>query len=214
MTDTKNRRPLGSRDTGWARGITRWLAGTGITPNQISAVSVVFAALAGACFAAVGWTDGSTRIAALIGAGAFVQLRLLCNLFDGMVAVEAGRGSPTGPFWNEVPDRPADVLILVGVGIGAGLPWLGWAAATLAVFIAYLRAFGSSVAQDADYAGPMAKQHRMATVTVAAVLGAGLGTWIDATLILQIALWAVVLGGLVTATRRAITVRAKLAKSS
>lgn len=214
MPDTKNRRPLSSRDTGWARGITRWLAGTGITPNQISAASVGFALLSGAFFACVAGTDGALRIACLIGGGLMVQMRLLCNLFDGMVAVEAGQGGPTGPFWNEVPDRPADVLILVGVGLGAGVPWLGWAAAALAVFIAYLRAFGASVGQDADYSGPMAKQHRMAAVTVAAVAGALLSPWVDPALILQITLWVILAGGLATALRRARKIRAKLARAT
>ncbi|CTQ49258.1 CDP-alcohol phosphatidyltransferase family protein [Jannaschia donghaensis] len=212
MPDTKNRRPLTSRDTGWARGITRWLAGTGITPNQISAASVGFAAFAGACFAGVALTEGLGRVALLIGGGLGVQLRLLCNLFDGMVAVEAGQGGPTGPFWNEVPDRPADILILVGVGIGAGVAWLGWAAAALAVLIAYLRAFGASLGQDADYTGPMAKQHRMAAVTAAAVAGAFLGVWIDAPLVLRIALWVIVAGEIATAARRALRIRTKLAQ--
>lgn len=213
MPDLKNRRPLSSRDTGWAQGITRWLAGTGITPNQISAASVGFALLSGACFACVADTEGALRIACLIGGGLMVQMRLLCNLFDGMVAVEAGQGGPTGPFWNEVPDRPADIAILVGVGLGAGVPWLGWAAAALAVFIAYLRAFGASVGQAADYSGPMAKQHRMAVVTVAAVAGAALGPWVEPALVLQIALYVVVIGGCFTALRRAANVRAKLARS-
>ena len=213
MGDLKNRRPLNSRDTGWARAITRRLAASGITPNQISAASVGFAILAGLCFTGVAWTEGGARIALLIAGAVGVQLRLLCNLFDGMVAVEAGKAAPTGPFWNEVPDRPADVLILVGLGVGAGAAWLGWAAAALAVLVAYLRAFGSSLGQDADYSGPMAKQHRMATVTIAAVGAALLGGWIDIVLILRLALWGVVLGGAVTALRRALRIRARLASS-
>ncbi|SDY36329.1 Phosphatidylglycerophosphate synthase [Jannaschia faecimaris] len=213
MADTKNRRPLTSRDTGWARAITRRLAASGIAPNQISAASVGFAAFAGICFAAVAWTEGGARIAALIGGGLFVQMRLLCNLFDGMVAVEAGQGGPTGPFWNEVPDRAADILILVGVGIGSGLAWLGWAAAAVAVLVAYLRAFGGAMGQDADYRGPMAKQHRMAIVTVAAVAGAALVNWTNIAPVLQLALWVVVLGGCVTAFRRATVICATLVQS-
>ncbi|WP_179381115.1 CDP-alcohol phosphatidyltransferase family protein [Jannaschia marina] len=211
MTDQTNRRPLGSRDTGWARAATRRLAASGVTPNQISAASVGAAALAGLLFAAVAVTAGWLQVVTLIAAGLCVQLRLLCNLFDGMVAIEAGLAAPTGPFWNEVPDRPADVLILLGVGIGAGVAWLGWAAAAIAVFIAYLRAFGGSLGQSADYGGPMAKQHRMAAVTVAAALGALGAAWISPATVLQVALWAIVIGGLVTSARRAIRIRTRLA---
>ena len=55
MADRANRRPLASRDTGWARSMTRWLAATSVTPNQISMASIAAAAVAGACF----WLAGS-----------------------------------------------------------------------------------------------------------------------------------------------------------
>ncbi|SFJ66886.1 CDP-alcohol phosphatidyltransferase family protein [Jannaschia pohangensis] len=210
----ENRRPLASRQTGWAAFVTRRLAATSITPNQVSGFSVLAAALAGLAFAAVDWVDGGAELLVLGIGAACVQLRLLCNLFDGMLAVEAGRGSPTGAFWNEVPDRPADMLILVGVGIGAGVPWLGWAAAALAVFVAYLRAFGQSLGQAADYRGPMAKQHRMAMVTVAAVAGIVLSPWMAPATLLALALWLIVAGSGVTAARRGMAIRDGLAQAS
>ncbi|MEP2641552.1 CDP-alcohol phosphatidyltransferase family protein [Roseobacter sp.] len=212
MADPLNRRPLNSRSTKWAQFITRRLAAAQITPNQISAASLVFATLAGLSFAGVAWSEGVLRVVLLVAAGVLVQLRLLCNLFDGMVAIEAGQGAPTGPFWNEVPDRPADAVILIGVGIGAGAATLGWAAAALAIGVAYLRAFGSSLGHEADFSGPMAKQHRMAAVTIASAAAAILSPWIDAMLILHIALWCVVAGAGVTLIRRARTLHAKLSR--
>ncbi len=214
MADIKNRRQLKSRDTGWAQAITRRLAETEITPNQISIASVGFAALAGLCFAATALTDGALGFFLLLAGALFVQVRLLCNLFDGMVAVEAGKGDATGSFWNEVPDRPADIFILVGFGIGAGIAWLGWAAAVLAVLIAYLRAFAGSLGQEASYSGPMAKQHRMAAVTVAAVGAVFLSAFIDAALILKFALWLIVLGELVTVLRRSSEILAALSQET
>ncbi len=53
------------------------------------------------------------------------QLRLICNLLDGLVAVEGGRGGADGAFWNEVPDRVSDILFLGAAGVAAGQP--GWA---------------------------------------------------------------------------------------
>ena len=47
------------------------------------------------------------------------QLELLCNLLDGMVAVEGGLGGPTGPLWNELPDRIADSVFIVALGMAA-----------------------------------------------------------------------------------------------
>ncbi len=214
MADLKNRRPLKSRDTGWARAITRRLAAANITPNQISAASVLFAAFAGGCFAGIDRGAPGLSIALLLTGAAFVQIRLLCNLFDGMVAVEAERGDATGPFWNEVPDRLADMLILVGFGYGAGLLSVGWAAACLAVFLSYLRAFGASIDQVSDFSGPMAKQHRMAAVTIAAILAAALALWLDPTGVLRIALWTVILGEILTAIRRMRRIYLRMKRSA
>ncbi|MGI3124319.1 CDP-alcohol phosphatidyltransferase family protein [Nitratireductor sp. PBL-C9] len=202
MSDTENRRPLASRDTGWAHSITRWLAATAITPNQISMASMGFAALAGLALWQAGSADGVIRAVLLILGGLFVQFRLLCNLFDGMVAVEAGKSAPDGAFWNEFPDRVADIAILIGVGYGLGLPALGWAAAGFAVLTAYVRELGRACGQQADFSGPMAKPHRMATITAAAVLSLFEPLWNGRSEVLTVALWIVAIGAALTALRR------------
>jgi len=197
------RRPLKSRGTGWAGWAARALGRSGITPNQISLASVACAAVSAACFILFlqqgGWWW-------LLPAALFIQLRLLCNLLDGMVAVEGGRQTPTGELYNEIPDRAADVLILVAAGYVTGLPgWgpaLGWAAGALAVMTAYLRAFGSSLGAEADFRGPMAKPHRMALVTAACLLGAAEDALWGTRNVLTAALILVCLGALVTCVRR------------
>ena len=205
MGDTSNRRPLASRDTGWARGITRMLVRTSITPNQISFASMVFAALAGICFWQAGSAEGIARIVLLVAAALCCQGRLLCNLFDGLVAVEGGKQSPDGPFWNEFPDRIADILILAGAGYGVGIPELGWAAAAFAVFTPYIRELGVANGQPADFSGPMAKQHRMAVMTAAAVLAIIEPIWQANGWAITAALWIVAIGALLTALRRSRT---------
>jgi CDP-diacylglycerol--glycerol-3-phosphate 3-phosphatidyltransferase len=92
-------------------------------------------------------------------------------LVDGMVAIEGGRATRTGAIYNEVPDRAADVIILVAAGYGIATatgcaPALGWAAALLAVLTAYIRMLGGALGVPQDFRGPMAKQHRMAIMTV------------------------------------------------
>ena len=59
------------------------------------------------------------RAALYFGAAAMIQLRLVCNLIDGMVAVEGGLGTKTGDVFNDLPDRLADVLLLAGAGYAA-----------------------------------------------------------------------------------------------
>ena len=159
--DDSDRRPLAVRGAGWAQSIARAIAGLGITPNQISVISIVFAALGAAALLAGGWY--------LIAAAACIQGRLLCNLFDGMVAVEHNKATPLGPVYNEFPDRIADSLLLVAAGYAGQMPELGWLAALAAALTAYVRVYGAACGLGHDFRGPMAKQHRMAVLTVACV---------------------------------------------
>ncbi|MGK7752576.1 MULTISPECIES: CDP-alcohol phosphatidyltransferase family protein [unclassified Roseovarius] len=170
MTDT--RRPLNSRDTGWARRIARWLGRTSLTPNRTSQGSILFAALACLAFWASAHIDVNKTVVLLLLAALCCQLRLLCNLFDGMVAVEGGKSEPDGPFWNEAPDRVADLLILTGAGLATGYLDLGLLGGALAIATAYIRELGRAEGLGSDFSGPFAKPQRMATLTGGAVLAA------------------------------------------
>lgn len=206
MAQDSDRRPLASRDTGWARAIARRLSASGITPNRISMASMAMAAVAGFAFWLAGSVAAGPRTALLLTAALFCQLRLLCNLFDGMVAIEGGKQAADGPFWNEFPDRIADILIFAGVGYGIGAPALGWAAAAFAVLTAYTRELGRNCGLPADFSGPMAKQHRMATITAAALVSLLEPLWRGQGEVLMIALWLVAAGAAVTALRRAANI--------
>jgi len=214
MTDDLNRRPLASRQTKWAHALTRWLARSAVTPNQISGFSTVVAAAAGACL----WLSGSAsdwqHAALLLAAALGCQLRLLCNLFDGMVAIEAGKKSADGAFWNEFPDRISDILILVGAGYGVGIPSLGWAAASFAILTAYTRELGRAAGFKADFSGPMAKQHRMAVIAVASVVAIIEPFWGDTRNVLEWALWIIILGAAFTALRRAARIIKELKQNN
>jgi phosphatidylglycerophosphate synthase len=158
------RRPIRARSSGWATLAAAWLARSGISPNQISMASMVFALLGALAFGASRW-----NVWLLLAAAACIQLRLLCKLFDGMVAVEGGKRSAMGELYNEIPDRISDALFLVAAGYTTAWPELGWAAAVLAVGTAYVRAFGASLGNGNDFAGPLAKQQRMALLTAACI---------------------------------------------
>ncbi len=69
---------------------------------------------AGICLAATAYTPSLTTRAAWLLAACLIQLRLLANMFDGMVAIEQGRQSPLGELYNEIPDRVSDAFILIG----------------------------------------------------------------------------------------------------
>lgn len=175
----KERRPIATRDKAWAKNSARWLKQRGVTPNQISFASMVFALLAGAALLfAFACSSPWGRAAVLLLAVLMIQGRLLCNLLDGMVAVEGGMAGPAGPVWNELPDRISDSLILLGAGYGLTLlPYgatLGWCAALLALMTAYLRLLGGVCGLEQQFLGPMAKQHRMALLCGGALLAMAL----------------------------------------
>ncbi len=206
-----SRRPLRTRDTKWARNSAAWLASKGLTPNSISVASVFFAALGGlALFLAGRSSSGVAIVAAYVSAIVGIQGRLLCNLFDGLVAIEGGRKTKSGELFNELPDRISDVLILLGAGFSIrGNPWLphlGWGAAVISLIVAYVRALGASAGAGQCFLGPMAKPHRMAVVTGACVVAiAGLPWgWNDE--IVAGALVLIIAGGLVTTVRRTVAV--------
>jgi phosphatidylglycerophosphate synthase len=164
--ENNNRRPIAARGSAWAQTFARVLARSHISPNQISTLSVV-CAMAGAAALLL-----APPITGLIAFAVAIQARLICNLLDGMVAIEGGKKSVLGSLYNEFPDRIADSLFIVAIGYAIHQPWLGWWGALAAALTAYVRVFGGSLGLTQNFRGPMAKQHRMAVLTIAALLGA------------------------------------------
>jgi phosphatidylglycerophosphate synthase len=201
-----SRRMLATRNAGWARSLARRLGRAGVRPNSVSVAGVVFAVgTGGALYLGPDFTPG-IRTGGLILAAAAIQLRLLCNLLDGMLAVEEGFKSKVGDIYNDLPDRLADILILVGAGYSIrylpGGPTLGWAAAVTAVLTAYVRLLGGSLGVTQHFIGPMAKQHRMFTLTIATLLSAVETTVGMPLRAMRVGLGLIVAGSIVTVWRR------------
>lgn len=199
-----DRRPLRTRSARWAALVAAWIAKRGITPNTISMVGVGFA---GGAAALLLWQPTAWG---LLAAACCVQLRLLCNMLDGMVAIEGGLKSASGDLFNEFPDRVEDSLILVAAGYAVGLEWLGWACALLAAITAHARAYGGALGQAQDFRGPMAKPHRMFAVTVGCLAAIVELHWHGTILSLEIALWLVCVGAAITWIRRLQAMAARL----
>ena len=199
MNQPGDRRPIAARQL----QPVIWLAGLLVraeaAPNGISVAGMVCALAAGAGFALAGAAAPLWLAGALL-----VQLRLLANMMDGMVAVGRGMASPLGELFNEVPDRISDTAILLGIAVGSGSGLaLGLAAGLAAMSTAYVRAVGRAAGAPSDFSGPMAKQQRMAVVTALAVwcafapAGWGAGSAVPATVLAVVTLLAVL-----TAARR------------
>lgn len=199
-----SRRVLKVRNKKWVSQVAAYISTKHITPNQISIASVFFAGCAGAGL--VGFSL-SHHAWFLLLAAVMIQFRLLCNLFDGLVAIEGGKSTPAGELFNDIPDRLADVIILVSLGYALSevnyAVVLGWLASVLSVMTAYVRTLGTSLGAPTSFTGPMAKQHRMALVTVACLLAIIEFYVFASSHSLYVALILLVLGTLITVYRRA-----------
>jgi phosphatidylglycerophosphate synthase len=209
MTGTEsNRRPIAARGSAWAQRFAAALVRSAFTPNQISVGSIVFAAIGAALL--IEWPTA----AGLVLAALCIQLRLICNLLDGMVAMEGGKASAVGKIYNEFPDRIADSLLIVAAGYACGYPWLGWLGALLAALTAYVRVFGGSLGFAQDFRGPLAKQQRMAVLTLACLLGGAETFWHGERYALLAASILIAAGSLLTCITRTRAIAAQLSASS
>jgi phosphatidylglycerophosphate synthase len=196
MNTPEARRPLASRSTRWAGILSSAAVRAGFTADGISLLSLVFA---GAGAAALIWMPRPWNLAV---AAVCVQLRLLCNLLDGMVAIEGGRKSKVGALYNEVPDRICDSLFLVALGYAIAMPWLGWLAALAAAITAYIRVLGGTLGLAQDFRGPQAKPHRMAVMTAGCLLGVGEYFLTGGQYVVIVAACIIALGSIVTCWTR------------
>lgn len=206
MNEASNRRPLEIRDKRVMQSFAAWLSRRRVTPNQISVLSVVFAAAGAAALVSASHSSSALLSVCFVLAALMIQGRLLCNLFDGMVAMEGCKQTPAGELFNDVPDRVADVLLIVACGFA--LPqypsamWLAWLGAVLAVLTAYIRVLGVALGLPADFRGPQAKQHRMALLTIACMASAFEFLWNGEGQVLWLALIFLVIGSALTCVRR------------
>lgn len=204
MTTSEARRPLASRSSRWAGFLATAAVRAGMTADAISLLSLVFAAAGSAALLLLPspWN--------LLACAAGIQLRLLCNLLDGMVAIEGGRKSKVGALFNEVPDRIADSLFLVALGYEIGMPWMGWLAALAAAITAYIRVLGGTLGLAQDFRGPLAKQHRMAVMTLGCLLGIGEWIWDGGQRVLVASAVIIAFGAVLTCGTRVLAIAAGL----
>jgi phosphatidylglycerophosphate synthase len=200
----ENRRPIKTRSHGWAKMLSSWCVKKGISPNQISVASIGFA-LAGALALL-----GSNGLLGSLMCLVCIQMRLVCNLIDGMVAIEGGQKTATGSLYNEFPDRIADSLFLVALGYAVDEVELGMFAALVAALTAYVRVFGGSLGLAQNFRGPMAKQHRMAVMSVGLLLNCFESPLCGTQDALLAALGIIIVGSLLTCVTRSNSIQLAL----
>jgi len=214
VVEVRDRRPAGLRGNRWVVATAAWLVRAGFRPNQISLLGLGCSALSSVCLVVTAATESGWRSGLLLAAAAFIPLRGMCNLCDGLMAIEGGLKTRSGEVFNDMPDRISDPLILVAAGYSViGFPWareLGWLAGLLAMMTAYVRVLGGCAGAPQPFCGPMAKTHRMVLMAGACVLTAleSARGWTERAM--PLALTVIVLGCIVTIVRRARRIVAAL----
>lgn len=205
-----DRRPIASRERRVWQKMAAFLAARHVSPNAISVAGLISGIAAGLLLAVTRFAENDWLQRALwLAAAAGIQLRLLANMLDGMVALAARKASRLGELYNELPDRGSDVAVIIGAGYAVGgLPAFGYIAACIAILTAYVRAFGKAAGVSNLFVGPMAKPQRMFVLTIVALLMAALpGNWRPSwgdqhTSFATVGLVLIIVGGLLTILRR------------
>jgi phosphatidylglycerophosphate synthase len=160
-----SRRPIAGIFRSTAQAAVRIAVRMRIHPDVFSYLSIVAAAISAWLF----W-QSRTHPRYLLLAVAFAFVRLWLNMFDGMVAVAAGKASKKGEIVNDLPDRISDVLIFAGVAHS------GWCntiyaywVAIAAVIVAYTGLFGQAVGVQREFSGIMAKPWRIVALSIGAI---------------------------------------------
>jgi phosphatidylglycerophosphate synthase len=218
---TGDRRPIPARDLSISKQVATWLANAGVSANGISIFGMIAGIAAGVSIAGTSyWRE---HFALLYVSGALlILIRLLSNMFDGMVAVIHNRPNPLGELFNEVPDRISDAAILVGCGYSINSsPEAGYWAALFAVLTAYIRAIGKTSGAPQNFSGPLAKQQRMFLCIAICLLCAFMPTaliWVEPTealsgmnqSVMVPVLWFIAAGSAFTCIRRLRGINADL----
>ena len=161
-----SRRPIAGLFRRSAHAAVRVAVRAGIHPDVFSYASIVAAAIAAVLF----W-QSRTHPRFIVIAVAFAMLRLWLNMFDGMVALAAGKASKRGEIVNDLPDRVSDVLIFAGIAhSGWCNPFYAYWVALAAVIVAYVGLFGQAVGVQREFSGVMAKPWRIVALSVGALL--------------------------------------------
>jgi phosphatidylglycerophosphate synthase len=167
-----DRRPIPARNLPLSKKVATWLANSGASANGISIFGMLAGVGAGAAIAGTSYWREQFALLYVTGA-VLILIRLLSNMFDGMVAVIHNRPNPLGELFNEVPDRISDAAILIGCGYSINSsPVAAYWAALFAILTAYIRAVGKACGAPQNFAGPLAKQQRMFLCIAACLISA------------------------------------------
>ncbi|MDH2425027.1 CDP-alcohol phosphatidyltransferase family protein [Sphaerisporangium sp. TRM90804] len=118
----------------YSRFIARWAARRGLTPNQVTLISIALGVLAAAAFAT------GTRVGAVAG-GLLIYFAFVFDCVDGQVARYARQFGVLGAWLDATFDRAKEYIVFAGLAIGATVAGQGdvWTLALVALSVQSVR---------------------------------------------------------------------------
>lgn len=140
----------------------------GISPNQLSLLSLFFAAAAATLYY-ISATDANLLYAAAL----MVLLNALFDLADGALARRTGRADPKGDFLDHVIDRYADIFFIAGIAFAGYTPWpVGFLASVGVLLTSYIGTQAQALSLGRYYGGIMGRADRLMIIIIATVANA------------------------------------------
>lgn len=146
--------------------IARKMADSGISPNMISMLSLLFAAFAGFLY----YYSGFDPLLVLI-AGLLVALNSFFDAMDGLMARYLKIASARGDFLDHVIDRYSDVFIICGIFFGGYVDWqIGVAAIVGVLLTSYLGTQAQALHLGRYYGGIIGRADRLVLIMLSSVI--------------------------------------------
>ncbi len=141
-------------------------AKAGISPNAVSIMSLIFAAMAGVYFY---YADGNPKIVLI--AGLFVFLNSFLDAMDGAMARYLEIAGAKGDFLDHVIDRYSDVFIICGIFLGGHVDWkIGVVAIVGVLLTSYLGTQAQALNIGRYYGGVMGRADRLTLIILASII--------------------------------------------
>lgn len=160
------------------RPITKGLAGSGVTANQVTVAAMLLSIGVGVSLALF---PTSAWAALLVPATLFVRMAL--NAIDGMLAREHDMQTPLGGILNEIGDVVSDTALYLPFALIPGItPHIVVAVVVLAAITEMAGVTAVQIGASRRYDGPMGKSDRAFVFgLLGLLLGVGLqpGWWAD-----------------------------------
>ena len=156
-------RPLASKIL---EPIARAMANAGISPNAVSILSLLFAALSGALYYYS--TDSPVMV---LAAGILVALNSFMDAMDGLMARYLGVASAKGDFLDHVIDRYSDVFIICGIFFGGHVQWqIGVVTIVGVLLTSYLGTQAQALHLGRYYGGVIGRADRLVLIMLSSLV--------------------------------------------